>query len=76
MKNDLYSQIQKALKNSSGILAAYVIGSTVSKRFTSKSDFDLVVIAQNRKAVGDDKVYELIRDIKFPRNLDLSVVDK
>jgi len=76
MKNDLYSQIQKALKASSEILAAYVIGSTVSKRFTSESDFDLVVVAQNREAVGNDKVYELIRDIKFPRNLDLSVVDK
>jgi len=76
MNNNLHSRIQKALKNNPEILAVYVIGSTVSKRLTDKSDFDLVVVTQNKKVTTDDDVYELIRHIKFPRNLDLSVVDK
>ena len=76
MKNELYTQIKKALKNYPQVSAAYVIGSSVSKRLTKESDFDLAVVVQNRKTVSDDKVYGLIEHVKFPRNLDLSVVDK
>src|SRR3989344_2188057 len=76
MKNELYTQIKKALENNPQILSAYVIGSSVSKRLTKESDFDLAVVVQNRKTASYDKVYGLIEHIKFPRNLDLSVVDK
>lgn len=77
MKNeDLYNQIHSALEKNPQILAAYVVGSTISGNVTSKSDFDLVVIVPNRKIMGEDKVYELIRHLEFPRDLDLSVADR
>lgn len=76
MKNKLYSQIKSALKVNPQIIAAYVIGSTVSKKYTEESDFDLVVVTHNKKALSHDKVYGLIEHIKFPKNLDLSIVDK
>ena len=76
MKNDFYNQIRKSLGKNSQIIAAYVIGSTISGKFTTESDFDLVVVTRNRKVTNYDKIYELIKHIQFPKNLDLSVVDK
>ena len=77
MKNEeLYNQIKTVLKKDPKILAAYVIGSTVTGRISRESDFDLVVVTRNRKVTNYDKVYELIKHIQFPKNLDLSVVDK
>lgn len=74
--NNLYTQIKKVLAKEPKILAAYIIGSTVSGKTSSKSDFDLAVIVQNKKITSEDKVYELVRDIRFPRDLDMSVIDK
>ncbi len=74
--NNLYTQIKVVLAKEPEILAAYVVGSTVSGKTTSESDFDLVIIVRNRKIVGQDKVYELVRNLHFPRDLDLSVADR
>jgi len=58
------------------ILAAYVLGSVVSGHDRVDSDFDLAVVVDSRRKVSDEEVYELIKSINFPRDLDLSVVDK
>lgn len=72
--DDTYRAIARALSTDERILAAYVIGSAVRGDATAESDFDLVVVC-NVRSVSDDHVYELIRHISFPRDLDLSVVD-
>ena len=74
--NELISQIQMALQKESKILAAYIIGWTVSGKTTSGSDFDLAVVVDNKKVTDENKVYELIRHLRFPKDLDLSVVDR
>ena len=77
MKNhNLYTQIKAVLAKEPEILAAYIAGSTVSGKTTGESDFDLVIIVRNKKIVGEDKIYELVRNLHFPRDLDLSVADK
>lgn len=76
MQDTLYSEISTALAKEPQVIAVYVIGSTVSGNSTSGSDFDLAVIVKNRTKVSDDRIYDLLQDISFPRNLDLSVVDK
>lgn len=72
----LISQIQKALQKEAGILAAYVIGSQVGEKARQESDFDLAVVVENKKLLNEDKIYELIRHLEFPKDLDLSVVDR
>jgi len=77
MKADiLYTQIKAAIAKEPKILATYVIGSTAFGKTTTESDFDLVVVTYNRKTLDYKKVYKLIKDIKFPKTLDLSIVDK
>jgi len=73
--NKLCLKIKAALSQEPGILAAYLIGSVVSGSLTPESDFDLVVVARNRRVTDDNKVYQLIRQLNFPKDLDLSVVD-
>lgn len=72
----LISQIQKALQKEPGILAAYVIGSQMGGKARQESDFDLAVVVENKKLLNEDKIYELIRHLDFPKDLDLSVVDR
>lgn len=74
--NKLYAKISAIFKKEQGILAAYVIGSTVTGRTRTESDFDLVVVVRDKKIMDLNKVYELIRHLNFPRDLDLSVLDR
>jgi len=77
MKNEeLYNQIKTVLKKDPKILAAYVIGSTITGNISRESDFDLVIVTYNRKTLDYNTVYKLVKDIKFPKTLDLSIVDK
>lgn len=57
-------------------MAAYVVGSMVSGRETKESDFDLVVVVDNKNLLDENRVYELVKPVSFPKNLDLSVVDQ
>ncbi|MDP3998129.1 MAG: nucleotidyltransferase domain-containing protein [bacterium] len=72
----LISQIQKALQKEPRILAAYVIGSQVSQKTRPESDFDLAIVVGDKKLLNEDKIYELVRHLNFPKDLDLSVVDR
>lgn len=75
LDKQLHLKIKAGLAKEPGILAAYVIGSAASGRMTPESDFDLAVVTQNRRQVNERRVYELVRRLKFPKDLDLSVVD-
>lgn len=76
IKQKLKQSITTALSRKSGILAAYVLGSMVNDKTIKESDFDLAVVVDNKKSLSFEKIYTLISSISFPRNLDLSVVDK
>ncbi len=76
IKQKLQQSIASAFDRRPEILAAYVLGSVVSGKAVKESDFDLAVVVDNNKNLSFEKIYDLISSISFPRNLDLSVVDK
>jgi predicted nucleotidyltransferase len=73
--NALLQQLKKIFKKNSHVLAVYLIGSYANKTVKPDSDFDLVVIVDNSKTVDFDQIYTSIQHLKFPKNLDLSVID-
>ena len=76
IKQKLQQAIAAAFGQRSEILAAYVLGSVANGKTVKESDFDLAVVVDNKKKLSFEKVYDLISHISFPKNLDLSVVDK
>lgn len=56
-------------------MAAYVLGSVAQGYAGSESDFDLAVVVDRLRLTSYDQVYEGIRHLEFPKNLDLAVVD-
>ena len=72
----LIQHIRKALGQESRVLAAYIVGSVVTGQDVKDSDFDLAVVVENRHIVSHDHIYTLLQQISFPKNLDLSLVDK
>ena len=76
LNENLLSQIRESLTKVPEVLAAYVVGSVAQGVAGAESDFDLAVVVKSRRRVSEDDVYELIRHLEFPRDLDLSVVDK
>lgn len=73
---NLTNQIRHSLSANSKILAAYVLGSVVSGKVRVDSDFDLAVVVDSKITTSEDQVYRLVSKVKFPQDLDLSVVDK
>lgn len=69
-------QIEQALSDKPEILGAYVLGSIVSGKTHKESDFDLAVVVNNKEKITDNQIYDLLFHIKFPKDLDLSVIDK
>ena len=67
-----YSQ----LSHDPNIISAYVLGSYVKSQDRLDSDFDLAVVVKRKHEHSDEQIYQLIKDLSFPKNLDLSVVDK
>lgn len=59
-----------------GIKLAYVLGSAVSGRVKPDSDFDLAVVVDDVTKITYDQIYKLVSSLSFPKNLDLSIVDK
>ncbi|MEK7521298.1 MAG: nucleotidyltransferase domain-containing protein [Patescibacteria group bacterium] len=76
LNESLMSEIRNALKPEPKIIAAYVLGSYVFGKETGESDFDLAVVVESRKDISFDHIYNLLSEIKFPKDLDLSVVDR
>ena len=74
--NNLSLQIKTALSKEPKIKLAYVLGSVVSSRAKKGSDFDLAVVVDDVSKIDYKDIYNLISHISFPKDLDLSVVDK
>ena len=73
---NLISEIQKCLLTNPKIVSAYILGSYTSGRAKNESDFDLAVVVEKKTNITQDQVYDLISKINFPKDLDLSLVDK
>lgn len=76
ISDDLISQIQSCAGKDSKILSVYLFGSLLKGYANRESDFDLAVVVDRKKPDSQDSIYELIKNIQFPKNLDLSVVDR
>ncbi len=72
----LILEIQQVLSRESEIKLAYILGSVVSGRLKSDSDFDLAVVVDDVTKISYNQIYQLISHISFPKDLDLSVVDR
>ncbi len=72
----LISDIKQSLSKEPKIKMAYILGSVVSGRVKADSDFDLAVAVDDTAKINKTQIYQLISNLKFPKDLDLSVVDK
>lgn len=72
----LISEIKNSLSREPKIKLAYVLGSVVSGRIKSGSDFDLAVVVDDVGEICYKQIYQLISHVSFPKDLDLSIVDK
>lgn len=70
------NQIREALSKEPKVKLAYVLGSVVSGRSVKESDFDLCLAVDDKSKVDYEGIYRLISHIQFPKDLDLSIVDK
>lgn len=71
----LLSRMDRIFSKNRQILAVYIIGSFAVGNLRKESDFDLVIVTNNRDLLTIDEVYNSIRHLSFPKNLDLSIVD-
>ncbi len=76
ISDELINKIKQALGREPRIIGGYVVGSVIRGRETAGSDFDLAVAVDNKKMLDENEIYDLIREINFPKDLDLSVVDQ
>ena len=72
----LAAKISRALVDEKEAVSAYLAGSFVRGEARRESDIDLVVAVKKKRADTADRIYSLIKDIEFPKDLDLTVVDK
>ena len=72
----LGTEISRALVKEKNAVSAYLAGSFVRGDAGKDSDVDLVVMVTKKQADDADRIYSLIKDIEFPKDLDLTVVDK
>lgn len=72
----IISSIQKTLQKESLILACYIFGSYVKGIHNKESDIDIAVVVENKKLITENSAYELLKNVPFPKNPDISVVDK
>lgn len=69
-------KIQKIFAKQPDILSVYLFGSQVGGFAGQKSDLDLAVVVENKKKLNEFDILELLSEIRFPKDLDISVVDK
>ncbi len=68
-------QIKVIVEKEKEIIAVYVFGSTVQGYVRQESDLDLAFVVGHKNSTSEDRIYHLIKDIHFPKEPDLSVVD-
>lgn len=72
----LKQKISDSLAQNATVMVAYVLGSFAQGNTRSESDFDVAVVVDKKLSTSEDIMYELLKTIQFPKNLDLSVVDR
>lgn len=72
----LATEISRVLGGETEVVGAYLAGSFVRGEAKRESDIDLVVAVKRKQADTADRIYSLIKGIEFPKDLDLTVVDK
>lgn len=72
----LILQIQTALSKEPKIKLSYILGSVISGRVKEDSDFDLTVVVDDQANMEFEQIYNLISHVNFPKNLDLSIIDR
>lgn len=75
-KNILYNQISQKVKKEPKIMAIYVFGSFAKDRTAKESDFDLAFLLKRDKSLNLDQIYGLINNIRFPKDVDISIISK
>lgn len=68
-------QIKVAVEKEPEIIAVYVFGSAVKGDMGAESDLDVALVVKHKNSTSEDQLYHLIRNVHFPQELDLSVVD-
>lgn len=76
ISQQLKDVIKQALISYPNLLGVYVLGSYFKGQVTKDSDFDLAVVVKKKTSQDEKEIYKLLYPISFPKNLDLSVVDK
>ncbi len=76
INKSLIGQIADSLSKTPKMKLAYALGSVVKGREKDDSDFDLVVVVEDKDRADYNAVYKLVSGLSFPKDLDLSVVDK
>lgn len=76
MDQNLASKIRKIFRKEPEVMAVYCFGSFAKGEASLRSDFDLALVVRHRKLVNPNRIYDLVKNLKFPRDLDLSLVDK
>lgn len=76
INTDLKQQLNQSFLGSPQILVAYIIGSFAKGNESIDSDFDLALVVKNRQEINEKRLYASLFEIQFPKNLDLSIVDK
>lgn len=69
-------ELRKIFYQEPHVLAVYLFGSFVLGKTHNRSDFDLAVVVDDRQKIDEKTVYKLISHLSFPRDLDLSVIDR
>ena len=72
----LVSELKRSLSKYPKIKLAYVLGSVAHGGVKPESDFDLAVVVDDAAKINYSQVYQLISHLSFPKDLDLSIVDK
>lgn len=76
MRDNLNNQLNQIFRLNRHVIAVYIAGSYARGIAGKESDFDLVVAVDDSRLLSEDLVYESVRHLSFPKDLDLSVVDK
>jgi predicted nucleotidyltransferase len=69
-------QIRNILEKEQDIIAAYHFGSFSENNSNGESDFDIAIVVANKKQVSEKKIYSLLKNVEFPKNLDITIVNK
>ena len=75
-KNTLFKQIRDSVAREPKILAVYCFGSYSKNALGKESDFDLAFLLDKKNSLSLDQIYTLISHIRFPKDLDISIISK